>query len=474
MSPANDLFFARAGLDRGRVQASVEDALVGADDGELFLEYRQSESFAFDDGRLKAASFDTTQGFGLRAVAGEATGYAHASEISEEAIRRAAETVRAVSKGRSGVAALAPARTNAKLYADIDPLGSAGFETKVKLLEDMNAYARARDPRVKQVSCSLVGQWQNIEILRPGGETYRDVRPLVRVGVSVVVEENGRQESGSYGGGGRSGYETYLAPEYWRAAVDEALRQALVNLQSVPAPAGEMTVVLGPGWPGILLHEAIGHGLEGDFNRKKTSAFAGLLGQRVAAPGVTVVDDGTIAGRRGSLTIDDEGTPTSRTVLIENGILKGYMQDRQNARLMGAAPTGNGRRESYASQVMPRMTNTYMLAGDREPGEIVESVKKGIYATNFGGGQVDITNGKFVFSCTEAYLIENGRIGPAIRGATLIGNGPDALTRVAMIGNDLKLDPGVGVCGKNGQSVPVGVGQPTLRLDGLTVGGTAA
>jgi TldD protein len=461
-------------MDRRRVQASVEDALSGADDGELYLEYRQSESFAFDDGRLKAASFDTTQGFGLRAVAGEATGFAHASEISEEAIRRAVETVRAVSRGHSGVLAQGPARTNAKLYADVDPLGSAAFETKVKLLEDMNAYARSKDPRVKQVSCSLTGQWQTIEILRSGGESYRDVRPLVRIGVSVVVEENGRQESGSYGGGGRSGYETYLAPEYWRAAVDEALRQALVNLQSVAAPAGEMTVVLGPGWPGILLHEAIGHGLEGDFNRKKTSAFAGLLGQRVAAPGVTVVDDGTIAGRRGSLTIDDEGTPTSRTVLIEDGILKGYMQDRQNARLMGVAPTGNGRRESYASSVMPRMTNTYMLGGDKEPGEIIESVKNGIYATNFGGGQVDITNGKFVFSCTEAYLIENGRIGPAIKGATLIGNGPDALTRVAMIGNDLKLDTGVGVCGKNGQSVPVGVGQPTLRLDGLTVGGTAS
>jgi TldD protein len=474
MSPANDLFFARAGMDRRRVQASVEDALSGADDGELYLEYRQSESFAYDDGRLKAASFDTTQGFGLRAVAGEATGFAHASEISEEAIRRAVETVRAVSRGHSGVLAQGPARTNAKLYADVDPLGSAAFETKVKLLEDMNAYARSKDPRVKQVSCSLTGQWQTIEILRSGGESYRDVRPLVRIGVSVVVEENGRQESGSYGGGGRSGYETYLAPEYCRAAVDEALRQALVNLQSVAAPAGEMTVVLGPGWPGILLHEAIGHGLEGDFNRKKTSAFAGLLGQRVAAPGVTVVDDGTIAGRRGSLTIDDEGTPTSRTVLIEDGILKGYMQDRQNARLMGVAPTGNGRRESYASSVMPRMTNTYMLGGDKEPGEIIESVKNGIYATNFGGGQVDITNGKFVFSCTEAYLIENGRIGPSIKGATLIGNGPDALTRVAMIGNDLKLDTGVGVCGKNGQSVPVGVGQPTLRLDGLTVGGTAS
>ncbi|HUO99218.1 MAG TPA: metalloprotease TldD, partial [Rhizomicrobium sp.] len=420
------------------------------------------------------ANFDTTQGFGLRSVCGEATGYAHANELSEAAIERAAQTVRAVAKGHSGVAAASPARTNVRLYADIDPLQTAAFEKKVKLLEDMNAYARNRDARVRQVSCSLGGEWQNVEIIRAGGETYRDVRPLVRLHVSVVVEENGRQESGSHGGGGRSGYETYLAPEYWQAAIDEALRQALVNLQSVPAPAGEMTVVLGPGWPGILLHEAIGHGLEGDFNRKKTSAFSGLLGQRVASPGVTVVDDGTIGGRRGSLTIDDEGTPTSRTVLIEDGILKGYMQDRQNARLMDMKATGNGRRESYSSMVMPRMTNTYMLAGDKSPDEILASVKKGIYAVNFGGGQVDITNGKFVFSCTEAYLLEDGKIGAPIKGATLIGNGPDCLTRVAMIGNDMKLDPGVGTCGKNGQSVPVGVGQPTLRLDGLTVGGTAA
>jgi len=468
-----DLFFSRNGMDPRRVQQLVDEALKSSDDGELFLEYCQSESFAYDDNRLKAATFDTSQGFGLRAVAGEATGYAHASEISEDAIRRAGETVRAVSRGYSGAAAGAPARTNVKLYSDIDPLETAGFEKKVKLLEEMNAYARARDPRVRQVSASLSGEWQRIEIVRAGGEQYSDVRPLVRLNVSVVVEENGRQESGSFGGGGREGYQTYLEPGYWQGAIDEALRQALVNLTSIPAPAGEMTVVLGPGWPGILLHEAIGHGLEGDFNRKKTSAFAGLLGERVAAPGVTVVDDGTLDGRRGSLSIDDEGTPTHRTVLIEDGILKGYMQDRQNARLMGVAPTGNGRRQSYASPVMPRMTNTYMLGGDKDPKEILESVKNGIYAVNFGGGQVDITNGKFVFSCTEAYRIENGKIGPAIKGATLIGSGPESLTRVSMIGNDMKLDTGIGTCGKNGQSVPVGVGQPTLRLDGLTVGGTA-
>ncbi len=469
-----DLFFSRTGMDRGKVQETVDGALKGADDGELFLEYSQSESFAFDDGRLKAATFDTSQGFGLRSVAGEATGYAHATELSEDAIARAARTVRAVSAGHSGTVAAGPARSNVKLYTDLDPLETAGFEKKVKLLEEINAYARGKDSRVHQVSASLSGEWQHVEIMRAGGEHYTDTRPLVRINVQVVVEQNGRQESGSYGGGGRSGYDTFIDAKYWRAAVDEALRQALANLESVPAPAGEMTVVLGPGWPGILLHEAIGHGLEGDFNRKKTSAFAGLLGQRVAAPGVTVVDDGTIDGRRGSLSIDDEGTPTSRTVLIEDGILKGYMQDRQNARLMGLAPTGNGRRLSYSSPVMPRMTNTYMLGGKADPKEILESVKNGIYAVNFGGGQVDITNGKFVFSCTEAYKIENGKLGAAIKGATLIGSGPECLTRVGMVGSDMKLDTGVGTCGKNGQSVPVGVGQPTIRLDGLTVGGTAA
>lgn len=472
MTQTQDLFFDRTGMARNRVQDLVDNTLKGSDDGELYLEYCQSESFAFDDGRLKAATFDTSQGFGLRAVSGDVTGYAHASELSEDAIRRAGDTVQAVAKGHGGIAA-APARTNAKLYPDLDPLQTAAFATKVKLLEDMNAYARGKDDRVRQVSCSLSGEWQTIEIMRPGGEIYRDVRPLVRINVSVVVEQNGRQESGSYGGGGRSGYDTYLATEYWQGAVDEALRQALVNLESVPAPAGEMTVVLGPGWPGVLLHEAVGHGLEGDFNRKKTSAFAGLMGQRVAAPGVTVVDDGTIGGRRGSLTIDDEGTPTQRNVLIEDGILKGYLQDRQNARLMGVAATGNGRRQSYACPVMPRMTNTFMLGGDKQPEEILKSVKKGIYAVNFGGGQVDITSGKFVFSCTEAYMLEDGKIGAPIKGATLIGNGPEAMNKVSMIGNDMKLDTGVGTCGKNGQSIPCGVGQPTLRLDGLTVGGTA-
>ncbi|MCE9648186.1 MAG: metalloprotease TldD [Parvibaculum sp.] len=470
---ANDLFFSQTGLDRARVEGLVDETLKGADDGELFLEYRQSEALAFDDGRLKTATFDTTQGFGLRSVAGEATGYAHSSELSEEAIKRAGAAVQAVKSGHTGTLAEGPKRTNVHLYTDDNPLAAQSFEQKVKLLADIDAYARGLDDRVRQVSASLAGEWQAVEIMRPDGHVVRDVRPLVRLNVSIVAGVGDRQETGSQGTGGRTGYDVYIDPAKWQGQVDEALRQALVNLESVPAPAGEMDVVLGPGWPGILLHEAIGHGLEGDFNRKKTSAFSGLLGSRVAAPGVTVVDDGTIANRRGSLTVDDEGTPSSRTVLIEDGILKGYMQDRLNSRLMGMEATGNGRRESYAHQPMPRMTNTYMLAGSDDPAAILRSVKKGLYAVSFGGGQVDITSGKFVFTCTEAYMIENGVIGAPVKGATIIGNGPDVLTRVTMIGNDLKLDPGIGVCGKAGQGVPVGVGQPTLRIDGLTIGGTA-
>jgi len=468
------LFFERAGLDRSRLEGIVDDALHGADDGELFLEYRQSEGLSFDDGRLKSASFDTSQGFGLRSVAGEAAGYAHASELSEEAIRRAAETVKAVHSGRGGVMAAAPIGTNRLLYTDDNPLSLVPFEVKVKLLAEIDAYVRAKDPRVQQVSASITGEWQAVQILRAGGERVADVRPLVRLNVAVVAGEGDRQESGSQGGGGRFTYERLLEPDYWRGLADEALRQALVNLESVDAPAGTMQVVLGAGWPGILLHEAIGHGLEGDFNRKKTSAFAGLMGQRVASPGVTVIDDGTIADRRGSLTVDDEGTPSQNTTLIEDGILVGYMQDRQNARLMAMTPTGNGRRQSYAHIPMPRMTNTVMLAGDKAPEEIIQSVKKGLYAVSFGGGQVDITSGKFVFSCTEAYLIEDGKVGAPVKGATLIGNGPDALTRVSMIGNDMELDTGIGTCGKEGQGVPVGVGQPTMLIEALTVGGTAA
>jgi TldD protein len=474
LSATDSLFFENSGMDLDRVTHSVRGILEGMDDGELFLEYGVSEGFSFDDGKLKAAAFDTTQGFGLRAVSGEATGYAHSGELSEAAIRRAGETVKAVRQGRMGVLAEKPRGTNVSLYTDANPLNAVPFETKVALLAEMDAYARARDPRVRQVMCSLSGEWRAVQILRGDGARTGDIRPLVRINVTVVVGDGDRQETGSAGAGGRTLYDRYLDPAHWRAQIDEALRQALVNLGSVPAPAGEMTVVLGPGWPGIMLHEAIGHGLEGDFNRKQTSAFSGRVGQRIAAPGVTVVDDGTLPDRRGSLTVDDEGTPSRRTVLIDDGILVGYMQDRLNARLMGVAPTGNGRRQSFAHNPMPRMTNTVMQPGGMEPEEILRSVRRGLYAVNFGGGQVDITNGKFVFSASEAYLIEDGRIGPAVKGATLIGNGPDALTRISMIGNDLKLDDGIGTCGKDGQSVPVGVGQPTLRMDGLTIGGTAA
>jgi len=474
LARTDDLFFTRTGMDRARVETIVGEALHGMDDGELFLEYSQSESLAFDDGRIKSASFDTAQGFGLRALSGEAAGYAHASELSEAAIKRAGETVRAVKHGTGGGFALPPQGTNQSLYTDANPLSQIDFGEKVKLLAEIDAYARSRDPRIRQVTAALSGVWQAVEILRPDGSRVGDIRPLVRLNVSVVVGEGDRMETGSSGAGGRVEYQRYFDPAQWRAQVDEALRQALVNLGSVPAPAGEMTVVLGPGWPGVMLHEAIGHGLEGDFNRKKTSAFAGLIGERVASPGVTVVDDGTLRDRRGSLSVDDEGTPSSTTVLIEDGILKGYMQDRLNARLMRMRPTGNGRRQGYGYAPMPRMTNTYMLAGQSDPQEIIASVRRGLYAVNFGGGQVDITSGKFVFSASEAYLIEDGKVGHAVKGATLIGNGPDALTKITLVGNDMKLDDGIGTCGKDGQGVPVGVGQPTLRMDGLTVGGTAA
>ena len=471
---ADRLFFERAGLDRSRIERTVADSLNGADDGELYLEYAQSEALSYDDGKLKSASFDTTQGFGLRAVSGESQGYAHASELSEAAIRRAAETVKAVHAGHGGKMDVGPVGTNKQLYKPDNPIALVPFENKVKVLQEIDAYARGKDPRVKQVMASVSASWQAIEILRGDGARTADIRPLVRLNVTVMVEANGKMETGSHGSGGRIGYETLLEPEHWKASVDEALRQALVNLDSVPAPAGEMQVVLGPGWPGILLHEAIGHGLEGDFNRKKTSAFAGLMGQRIADKGVTVVDDGTIGQRRGSLTIDDEGTPTQCTTMIEDGILVGYIQDRQNARLMGMKPTGNGRRQSFAHSPMPRMTNTIMMNGPHDPKEIISSVKKGLYAVNFGGGQVDITSGKFVFSAAEAYLIEDGKVGPAVKGATLIGNGPDVLTKVELIGNDMMLDPGIGTCGKEGQGVPVGVGQPTMLIGGLTVGGTGA
>ncbi len=455
-----------------QIRRIVADAIHGADDGELYLEQSESEALMFDNGRLKTANYSTDRGFGLRTVAGEATGYAHSSELTETALLRAADAVSAAKAGYSGTLAAAPPGTNRHLYGDENPIGSPSFEAKAKLLQDIDAHLRAQDPRVRQVTASLASSWQHVEIMRADGQMVRDIRPLVRMNVAVVVGDGDRQESGSFGIGGRKGFGDFLVEESWKHAAAEALRQALVNLAAAPAPAGTFDIVLSSGWPGVMLHEAVGHGLEGDFNRKKTSAFAGLMYQQVAAKGVTVVDDGTITERRGSLTIDDEGTPTNRNVLIEDGKLVGYMQDRQNARLMGVAATGNGRRESYAHQPMPRMTNTFMTSGDMEPDEIIASVKNGIYAVSFGGGQVDITSGKFVFGCTEAYMIENGKVTRPIKGAMLIGNGPDAMHRVTMIGNDSKLDTGIGMCGKAGQGVPVGVGQPHLRMNQMTVGGT--
>jgi TldD protein len=454
------------------IRAVVAATIDGADDGELYLERSQSEALVFDNGRLKTANFNTDQGFGLRAVAGEATGYAHSSELSGAALKRAADAVSAVKSGYSGTLAEAPPRTNRRLYGDDNPIGDPSFAEKAKLLQEIDAWVRAEDPRVRQVTASLSASWQQVEIMRADGQIARDIRPLVRMQVAVVVGDGDRQESGSHGVGGRKSFGEFVAEENWQGVAKEALRQALVNLEAVPAPAGTFDIVLGSGWPGVMLHEAVGHGLEGDFNRKKTSAFSGLMGQQVASKGVTVVDDGTIAERRGSLTIDDEGTPTNRNVLIEDGVLVGYMQDRQNARLMGMKATGNGRREGYAHQPMPRMTNTFMTAGEMTPEEIIASVKHGVYAVSFGGGQVDITSGKFVFGCTEAYMIEDGKVTQPIKGAMLIGNGPDAMHRVSMIGNDLKLDTGVGMCGKAGQGVPVGVGQPHLRMNQMTLGGT--
>lgn len=461
-------------LDRDAALRVLRQATEGADDGELFLERRRSESLVFDDGRLKTASYDASEGFGLRAVRGEVAGYAHSTEISENALLRASETARLAVGDGGGTWADAPVSTNVKLYTDQDPIAGAGFPVKIETLREIDAFTRNLDARVVQVSATIAASLQEIEILRPDGYGVRDIRPMTRVNISVIVEENGRRESGSVGGGGRVGLDGLLDPSDWQAKAREALRVACVNLKAEPAPAGVMDVVLGPGWPGILLHEAIGHGLEGDFNRKGSSAFAGLMGQQIASKGVTVLDDGTIPDRRGSITVDDEGTPSAKNTLIEDGVLVGYMQDRQNARLMGVAATGNGRRESYAHAPMPRMTNTYMLGGDSAPGDIVADLKDGIYAVGFGGGQVDITNGKFVFSCTEAYRVRNGKVGAPVKGATLIGDGATALKHIRAIGNDMALDPGMGNCGKAGQWVPVGVGQPTLMIGGLTVGGSAS
>ncbi len=461
-------------LDRDRALAILQQAVAGADDGELFLERSIGETLVYDDRRLRNSGFTTAQGFGLRAVRDEVTGYAHSTEISEASLRRAAETARLAVGAGGGTAAAASPMLNHGLYAEIDPSEGIPFARRIELLRQIDDYARGLDPRVVQVTASVATSLQEVFILRPEGGLVGDIRPMARLNVAVIVENNNRRESGHHGGGGRVSLEGLMQPAHWQRAVDEALRIALVNLRSVPAPAGVMDVVLGPGWPGILLHEAVGHGLEGDFNRKKASAFAGLMGQRVASPGVTVVDDGTIPDRRGSISVDDEGTPPARNVLIEDGILVGYMQDRQNARLMGVEPTGNGRRESFAHAPMPRMTNTYMPGGDADPAEILADLADGIYAVGFGGGQVDITNGKFVFSCTEAYRVKNGVVGDPIRGATLIGDGATALQQIRAIGNDMALDPGIGNCGKQGQWVPVGVGQPTLLIGGLTVGGSAA
>ncbi len=443
------------------------------DYADLYFQYQRAESWSLEEGIVKSGSFDIEQGVGVRAVCGEKTAFAYSDDISLDALLGAATATRAIADaGGRRTVAVAAGKAPRRLYHRADPLDSLGDTAKVKLLERLESFARAEDPRVTQVMAHVAGSWEVVLVARSDGHLAADVRPLVRVSITVIMEDGERREQGSAGGGGRYDYG-YFSDDLLRDYARAAVHQASVNLAAAPAPAGTMTVVLGPGWPGILLHEAIGHGLEGDFNRKGSSAFSGRIGQQVAAKGVTVVDDGTIPDRRGSLTIDDEGNPGQRTVLIEDGILAGYMQDMTNARLMGMAPTGNGRRESFAHLPMPRMTNTYMLNGDKNPEEIIASVKKGLYAVNFGGGQVDITSGKFVFSTSEAYLIENGKVTRPVKGATLIGNGPDVLTRVSLIGNDMALDPGVGTCGKDGQSVPVGVGQPTLRIDRLTVGGTA-
>ena len=475
LQQAESVLLTPFGLSEGDLARTFGNILSHrVDYADLYFQYARSEAWSLDEGIVKSGSFNIDQGVGVRALSGEKTAFAYSDDISAAALADAAGAVRAIaSAGQTARAPLLQAQAQqAGLYLPQDPLASLSAEAKVALLERLEGFARAADPRVVQVNAGLAGEYEVILVAGSDGRLAADIRPLVRCSISVIVEENGAREQGSAGGGGRFDF-SYFDDAVLRRYAEEAVHQAVVNLKAEAAPAGQMTVVLGAGWPGILLHEAVGHGLEGDFNRKGSSAFSGRVGERVAAAGVTVVDDGTIAQRRGSLNIDDEGNPSQRTVLIENGILKGYLQDSLNARLMGVGPTGNGRRESFAHLPLPRMTNTMMLAGAHDPQEIIASVDKGIYAANFGGGQVDITSGKFVFSMSEAYLIENGRITRPIKGATLIGNGPDVLTRVSMIGNDLRLDPGVGTCGKEGQSVPVGVGQPTLRIDGLTVGGTA-
>ena len=465
-------FLKNSELTFEKAKQIVDDTLISCDDGELYLEDTKSETIILDDNKIKSSDYSTDLGYGFRAVTGDVVAYSHSNEISDKSLKNSSQNLKSSLKGKKGTYNTEIKNTNQKFYNDIDPVEEKSLKSKIDILNEINNYARSLDSSVKQVTANFLGEKKNIEILRSGGQLLNDERPLVRFNVSVMVEKNGRKETGVYGVGGRQSYDVYLENENWKKVCDEAFRIATTNLESKPSPAGEMKVVLGPGWPAILIHEAVGHGLEGDFNRKKTSVFHDLVGKKVASEGVTIIDDGTLDNRRGSLNIDDEGTPTEKTVLIENGILKNFMQDRLNARLMNTKSTGNGRRESYKHIVMPRMRNTIMLNGNNTQEEMIKSVDKGIFAVSFGGGQVDITSGKFVFNCTEAYEITNGKIGSPLKGATLIGDGPSSLKEVLMVGNDMMLDPGIGTCGKAGQGVPVGVGQPSLLIDKMTVGGT--
>ena len=467
-----DLFFKKEGLDFGKTEKIVNESLRKADDGELFLEFKQSESFVYDDKKIKNASTSTDKGFGLRSVKDETSAYSHSSDISETSIKNAGKTVKSILSSSSKSKIIDPIRTNKKHYSNLNPMNGFSPEQKTKLLKSIDEYARKLDKRVKQVSASLHGEWQAVHILRKGGYHCGDIRPLVRLNISITVDNGKRMETGSSGIGGRKSYIEFFNPQIWQMQTKEALRQAIINLKSCPTPAGKMPIVLGPGWPGIILHEAIGHGLEGDFNRKKISVFSDLLGKKIASKNVTVVDDGTIEDKRGSITVDDEGTPSQCTTLIENGIMVGHMQDRLNARLMKTNSTGNGRRESYEYLPMPRMTNTYMLSGNVPQEDIFKSVKKGLYAVNFSGGSVDITSGQFEFSASEAYMIENGKVSKPVKGATLIGKGEEVLKKISLVGNNMALDGGIGTCGKEGQGVPVGVGQPTILVDEILVGGT--
>ena len=465
-------FLKNSELTFEKAKQIVDDTLQSCDDGELYLEDTKSETIILDDNKIKSSDYSTDIGYGFRAVTGDVVAYSHSNEISDKSLKNSSQNLKSSLKGKRGTYNTEIKNTNQKFYNDIDPVEEKSLKSKIDILNEINNYARSLDSSVKQVTANFLGEKKNIEILRSGGQLLNDERPLVRFNVSVMVEKNGRKETGVYGVGGRQSYDVYLENENWKKVCDEAFRIATTNLDSKPSPAGEMKVVLGPGWPAILIHEAVGHGLEGDFNRKKTSVFHDLVGKKVASEGVTIIDDGTLDNRRGSLNIDDEGTPTEKTVLIENGILKNFMQDRLNARLMNTKSTGNGRRESYKHIVMPRMRNTIMLNGNNTQEEMIKSVDKGIFAVSFGGGQVDITSGKFVFNCTEAYEITNGKIGSPLKGATLIGDGPSSLKEVLMVGNDMMLDPGIGTCGKAGQGVPVGVGQPSLLIDKMTIGGT--